>query len=196
MRDGRSEVRRPPEGEPEDEGAVMTTRARPRITRGLKGPWVLLAVAIMAGCAGLQAQRPADPRARLVERAKGYWDARVKGDLVETYRFHEPNFKKRVTLTAFLRGRGATTVLDYEVKDVRIEGAKGFVTMRVNYTVIHPLLVKRVEPRWGEIEEQWRWVDGEWYRRYRLPVGDPYPEPAPWDTPSVEGAGEPGPVRQ
>ena len=159
----------------------------------------LLGLAIAVGCAAPQVQKSVDPQARLIERVKGYWDARIKGALIETYRFHEPKFRNAVTLTAFLQGRGATTVLDYEVKDVRIDGNKGLVTTRAHYTIVHPRLVKPVEPRWGEIEEQWRWVDGEWYRRYRFAVGDPYPERDPWDPPSAaaEGRAEPpAPARQ
>ncbi len=168
----------------------MTTETMVRMLRGMR---LLLLLAVAAGCAAPRVQKSADPQARLVERAKEYWEARVRGDLIETYRFHEPNFRKKVTLTAFLQGRGVTTVLDYEIKGVKIEGIKGFVTMRIYFTINHPLLVKPVEPRWDEVEEQWRWVDGEWYRRFRFPVGDPYPESAGWDLPPAEAAGQPAP---
>lgn len=168
----------------------MTTETMVRMLRGL---WLLLLLAVAAGCAEPRVQKTTDPQARLIERAKAYWDARIRGDLVETYRFHEPNFRKKVTLTAFLVGRGVTTVLDYEVKDVRVEGVKGFVTMRVYHTITHHRLVKPVEPRWSEIDEQWRLVDGEWYRRFRFPIGDPYPEETGWDLPSAEAAGQPAP---
>lgn len=169
------------------------------MVRMLRGMWLLLLLAVGAGCAAPRVQKSADPQARLVERAQEYWDARVKGDLMVTYRLHEPNFRKLVTFTAFSQGRGVTTILDYEVKKVRIEGIKGSVTTRVYYTITHPQLIKPVEPRWREIEEQWRLVDGEWYRRFIFPVGDPYPEPAPWDFPPAEAAGQsapPAPRRQ
>ncbi len=165
----------------------MTTEPMVRTLRGL---WLLLLLAVAAGCAAPRVQKSADPQARLVERAKEYWDARVKGDVIETYRLHEPNFRKLVTFTAFSQGRGVTTIFDYEIKSVRIEGIKGFVTMRIYHTINHPLLVKPVEPRWAEVEEQWRLVDGEWYHRFRFPVGDPYPEPAGWDFPPAEAAGQ------
>ena len=164
---------------------------------------LLITLAVAVGCAAPQqqpeARKAVDPEARLVERVKAYWETRVKGDLIETYRFHEPNFRKKVTLTAFAQGRGASTILDYEVKSVRIEDAKGFVAMRLYYTIIHPRLAKPVEPRWQEVEEQWRLVDGEWYRRFRFPVGDPYPDHTAWDAPPPEAAGQsapPPPPRQ
>ena len=168
----------------------MTTET---MVRMLRRPWLLLVLAVAAGCAGPGVQKTTDPQARLVERAKAYWDARIRGDLVETYRFHEPNFRKKVTLTAFAVGRGVTTVLDYEIKGAKIEGVKGFVTVRIYHTITHPRLVKPVDPRWVEVEEQWRLVDGEWYRRFRFPVGDPYPETTGWDQSSPEAAGQPAP---
>ncbi len=168
-----------------------TTVRMEMMVRTLRGLWLVPLLAIAAGCAGARVQKSADPQARLIERAKEYWEARVKGDLVETYRLHEPNFRKMVTLTAFNQGRGVTTVLDYEITSVRIRGTKGFVTVRVYHTITHPQLVKPVDPRWMEADEQWRLVDGEWYRRFRFPIGDPYPEQMQWDPPSAEAAGEP-----
>ncbi|PWB80189.1 MAG: hypothetical protein C3F08_05010 [Candidatus Methylomirabilota bacterium] len=147
-----------------------------------------LVLAISYGCAGTgtMTARPVDREARLRERAAAYWEARVAGDLITAYQLHEPNFRKKVTLTAFAQGRGVSTVFDYEITAVRIEGDKGFVTTKVNYTITHPMLAKPVEPRWRDIEEQWRWVNGEWYRRFRFPMGDPYPEQTWWD-PSSPG---------
>lgn len=150
--------------------------------------WSLVTAAVILGCAGpLTTQTVDDRETRLKARAAIYWEARVSGDLVETYRLHEPNFRKKVTLTAFSQGRGVSTVFDYEITAVRIEGDRGHVTSRINYTITHPMLAKSVEPRWREIEEQWRWVDGEWYRRFRFPMGDPYPKNTWWE-PQPTGA--------
>jgi hypothetical protein len=158
--------------------------------RRLPGAWLLLVV-VMAGCAGANAVATRDPVERLKERAGQYWEARIRGDLVETYRLHPPAFRKTVALTAFVQGRGVTTVLDYEIKETKVEGDEGVVNTRFNYTVVHPMLVKPVKPRWEEIEEQWVRVDGEWYRKFRFPVGEPYPD-TPWNRPR-QAAGSPAP---
>jgi len=153
--------------------------------RKIGGGWLLLVLAIMAGCAGPQAAATRDPVQRLKERAAQYWDARVKGDLLTTYLLHEPAFQRAVTLTAFLQGRGVTHIYDYEIADQKIEGDLGIVKTKVKWSVTHPALVKPVEPKWSDFEEQWKKVDGEWYRKFRFPVGDPYP-PVDWDETAAE----------
>ena len=136
---------------------------------------LLLVLVLLAGCAGMRAMPTRDPALRLRERVGQYWDARVKGDLLATYTLHEPAFRRAVTLTAFLQGRGVTTVLEHEILGERIEGDLGIVKVKVNSTVRHRKLVKPVEPFWAEFEEQWVHVEGEWYRKFRFPVGEPYP---------------------
>lgn len=157
------------------------------------GWWLL--VAALAGCAGPQAVATRDPSQRLKERASEYWDARVRGDLLATYALHEPAFRRAVTLTAFLQNRGVTHIFDYEIVGEKIEGDLGIVTARVKWSITHPKLVKPVEPRWSDFEEQWVRVDGEWYRKYRFPMGDPYP-PVNWgDVAGEQEAAGSGPGR-
>ena len=141
---------------------------------------LLLAAVLLAGCAGVQAVDTRDPERGLRERAAQYWDARLKGDLLATYTIHEPAFRRAVTLTAFLQGRGLTPVLAYEILGERIEGDLGIVKVKLQATITHPKLVKPVEPFWSEFEEQWVRVDGAWYRKFRFPIGEPYPV-VDWD---------------
>jgi hypothetical protein len=143
-------------------------------------PGLLLAAVLLAGCAGIQAVAVRNPQLGLRERGAQYWDARLKGDLLATYTLHEPAFRRAVTLTAFLQGRGMTPVLVYEILGERIEGDLGIVKVKIKSTVTHPKLVKPVEPFWAEFEEQWVRVDGIWYRKFRFPVGEPYPD-VDWD---------------
>ena len=154
-----------------------------------------LLVVLLAGCVGAQAVATRDPSLRLRERVRQYWDARVRGDLLATYTLHEPAFRRAVPLTGFLQGRGATKVLEYEVLGERIEGELGIVKVKMKSTVTHPRLIRPVEPSWAEFEEQWVRVDGEWYRKFRFPVGEPYPA-VNWDEIAVENqSSEPPPVR-
>lgn len=156
----------------------MTTRRR--TVTGRQG--LLLCVAmLLAGCAGTQAIAVRDPALHLRERVAQYWDARVKDDLLTTYILHEPAFRRAVSLTGFLQGRqGTIKVHEYELLgDERIEGTLGIVKVKVKSTVVHPRMIKP-EPQWQEFEEQWVRVDGEWYRKFRFPVGDPYPA-VDWD---------------
>jgi hypothetical protein len=141
---------------------------------------LLLVVVLVAGCAGTQAVATLDPALRLRERVRSYWDARIASDLLATYTLHEPAFRRTVTLTAFLQGRGVTKVLEHEILGEQITGDLGIVKVKVKSTVTHSMLVKPVEPSWAEFEEQWVRVDGEWYRKFRFPVGEPYPD-VDWD---------------
>jgi hypothetical protein len=157
-----------------------------------------LLVAILFGCAGPQAQAPRDPAQRLKERVSEYWEARIRSDLVATYALHEPAFRRAVTLTAFLQGRGVTHVYDYEILEPKIDGDMATVPARIKWSITHRALVKPVEPRWADIEERWVRVDGEWYRKFRFPVGDPYPE-IDWNEIAAErelAAPPPRPVRR
>ena len=154
-----------------------------------------LLVVLLAGCVGAQAVATRDPSLRLRERVRQYWDARVRGDLLATYTLHEPAFRRAVPLTGFLQGRGATKVLEYEALGERIEGELGIVKVKMKSTVTHPRLIRPVEPSWAEFEEQWVRVDGEWYRKFRFPVGEPYPA-VNWDEIAAENqSSEPPPVR-
>lgn len=146
---------------------------------GLHG-LLLFVVTILAGCAGTQTVAPSDPALRLRERVGEYWNARVRSDLLATYTLHEPAFRRAVTLTAFLQGRGVTKVLDFEILGEKIEGDLGIVKVKIKSTVTHPRLIKPVEPSWSEFDEQWVRVDGEWYRKFRFPIGEPYPA-VDWD---------------
>jgi hypothetical protein len=145
----------------------------------------VLLLAILTGCAGSQVQAPRDPVGRLKERVREYWEARIRSDLVATYMLHEPAFRKAVTLTAFVQGRGVTHIFDYEILEPKIDGNLAVVPAKIKWSITHPMLVKPVEPRWSEIEDRWLRVGGEWYRKFRFPVGDPYPE-IDWDEVAAE----------
>lgn len=151
---------------------------------------VLLIVMLLAGCAGTQTTVASDPALRLRERVRSYWDARIAGDLPATYTLHEPAFRRVVTLTSFLQGRGVTKTLEYEMLGERIEGELGIVTVKVKSIVTHPQLIKPVEPSWAEFEERWVRVNGEWYRKFRFPVGEPYPD-VDWDGTAKRGQATP-----
>jgi len=176
----------------EEEGIRMMRRGT--IATGLRG-LLLLLVVTQAGCAGTKALAGRDPGERLRERSRAYWDARRSHDLAATYTLHEPAFRRAVTMTAFAQGRGVTQILEYEILGERIEGDLGIVNVKVKSTFTHAQLVKPVEPSWSEFEEQWVRVDGEWYRKFRFPIGDPYP-PVDWNAFGAGGQGTVLPPRR
>lgn len=126
-----------------------------------------------------------DPAARLRARVAQYWDARVRRDLVATYQLHEPAFRRAVTLTAFAQGRGSTTVHEHAIVGRTIHGDLAVVRMKILASFHHPKLIRPVTPREKEFDEQWVRVGDDWYRKFRFPVGDPYP-PVDWDAIAAE----------
>lgn len=139
----------------------------------------MLVMLLLAGCAAVQAKAPSDPVERLRGRVEQYWDARMKGDQLETYQLHEPVFRRAVSLTAFLQNRGVYTTLEYQVVGQEIKDKLATVRMRTKSSLMHPKMIRPTEPSWSEFEEQWVNVEGEWYRKFRFPIGDPYP-PVDW----------------
>lgn len=170
------------------------TIRRRMMTVGLPG---LLLVLLLAGCAGPQRSTGAAPGGAVGQpagpapdeslrgRVARYWEARMQGDLLTTYQLHEPAFRRAVTFVAFAQGRGATPTLAYEILNERVEGELAFVTVKKQSIVKHPKLIKPVQPRWTESEEQWIRVEGVWYRKFRFPMGDPYP-PVDWEAVAAE----------
>lgn len=136
---------------------------------------LLLLMFILVGVMTMQQPADAASNESLRERVIQYWEGRMKGNLLAAYQLHEPAFRRAVTFAAFSQGRGVTPILAYDILDERIDGDMAWVKVNKKYTVKHPMLVKPVEPRWSETEEQWVRVEGVWYRKFRFPMGDPYP---------------------
>jgi hypothetical protein len=133
--------------------------------------WLILLAAVgtvlLAACAGpgLPAS-PQDPEAQLKGRARDYWESRKRGDLVAQYGFQPPVYREQVTLTAFIRGKGATQILSYDLKEVSVTGDVGLVKLRVTYKATHPLLAERPPGEKG-LDQAWVRLDGEWYLKGR-----------------------------
>lgn len=159
-----------------------TRRRRIVMAVGLSG---LLPALFLLGCAVPQRLTGNAPDAPLRDRVARYWEARMRGDLLTTYQLHEPAFRRAVTFAAFAQGRGATPTLAYEILNERVEGEVAFVTVKKQTTVNHPRLIRPAQPRWTESDEQWIRVEGAWYRRFRFPMGDPYP-PVDWEAIAAE----------
>ena len=146
----------------------MSRRSR----RGAARTWQILLVAagalLLAACAGvgLPPSPQKDPEARLRERASEYWESRKLADLTAQYGFQTPLYRENVTLSVFVRGKGATVILSYDIKEVSVKGGDGMVKLKVTYKAVHPMLANR-PPAEKELEQGWVRVDGEWYLKER-----------------------------
>ncbi len=139
---------------------------------------VSIAALVWSACAS-QGVRQAgqNPEQRLLERVRQYWDARIRDDIVAQYQFEEPWVRERVTLTAFTRGKGATRILEYEIKGVKVTDASAVAKLHLKYRILVSQLA-HLPPREMDLDQEWVLIDGEWYLRYRPSVGPPAPRGA------------------
>jgi hypothetical protein len=129
-----------------------------------------LAALVVSACASQGVQQASQtPEQRLVERVRQYWEARVKEDIVEQYRFEEPTIRERVSLTAFARGKGATKILAYEVKGVEVKDSGAVAKVHLNYRILVSQLAHQ-QPKEIDLDQAWVWVEDNWYLRYQPAV--------------------------
>jgi uncharacterized protein YchJ len=114
--------------------------------------------------------------ALLRERADGFWSAFVKEDYEKLFSFYDTFFQAKTNKYTFMASLGRIKYHSYEIKDVRLEGNIGFVTLNVLYSI--PKFKFKAaefskEPTLTKIEEKWLFISDKWYKEYRDPDGDP-----------------------
>lgn len=139
--------------------------------RGAVVLWCALAALAVSACAGQDLKQAVqNPDERLMERVRQYWEARVRDDIVEQYSLEEPWMRERVSLTAYARGKGATKILEYEIKGVEGKSPDAVAKLHLKYKIMFSKLA-HLPLQEVDIEQSWVWVDGEWYLQYRSAVG-------------------------
>lgn len=120
----------------------------------------VLAVASLAGCAGMNTANT--PEARVTERAQKRWQALIAGQFDKAYEYSTPSYRSNRTLAQF-RGRFGSAVswISAEVVDIECEPAKCAVKVKVTSK---PLLPGTFG---GTIDvhadETWLMEDGQWW---------------------------------
>ncbi len=93
---------------------------------------------------------------RMVEsRINAYWQARMESDTEKMADFVHP-------LQGSVMAPGMLQTLEYELKDVELEGDTAFVTVKVKSRLKHPIFSSRTR----ELDMKSRWVrfEGRWVR--------------------------------
>lgn len=152
----------------------MRQRSRPSWRRrGAVVLWCALVALAVSACAGQGLKQAVqNPDERLRERVRQYWEARVRDDIVEQYSLEEPWMRERVSLTAYARGKGATKILEYEIKGAEVKSPDAVAKLHLKYKILFQKLA-HLPLQEMDIEQRWVWVDGEWYLQYRSAVGPP-----------------------
>jgi hypothetical protein len=134
------------------------------------GVSIILFVAVVMLVQPLAADEAAKPETRLdltlKERARAFWEARVSENYAAQHSFLEPKLQRSMTVTDFIKQQGPIQYLEARVDGVKVEEARGFVTVRILYQL---RLLQRSAPVKQETVFQEEWVrrGGEWYRLYR-----------------------------
>ncbi len=132
-------------------------------------PWaarivfVALALLVQPLAAEEAAQPEAGPAGALKERAGAFWEAKVKQDYAAQHGFLEPKLRRTMSVTDYIKRQGPVQYLEAHVDGVKVEEARGFVTVRIRFQV---KLVQQAAPIQQEtvVHEEWVRRGGEWYR--------------------------------
>jgi hypothetical protein len=135
------------------------------------------------GC-GLETSRDAAAEARatrLGERARAFWQAYVAGDYPAGYALMDPFFRARTNPLAFAAKLAQIDYLDFEL----LPGEMAIYENRARLPVKVVFESKQIQagpevqaiPRTEtRLDEEWVWVDGDWYKVYRTYSGDFLPQ--------------------
>lgn len=119
-----------------------------------------------------------DRRARLEQRVKALWDARMKGDHATAYDLFDFAYRAATPKKHYLENTGVITYLSYAPPEkITIRGNEADVNIKVRYeikTVMLPSSGKplTVAPVDTEVPGTWVWVGDDWYFVYS-PAFDP-----------------------
>lgn len=127
--------------------------------------FVALALLVQPLAAEEAAQSEAGPAGALQERARAFWEARVKQDYAAQHSFFEPKLRRTMSVTDYIKRQGPVQYLEAHVEGVKVEEARGFVAVRI---LIQVKLLQRAVPIQQEtvVQEEWARRGGEWYRLY------------------------------
>lgn len=119
----------------------------------------------------------ADRKARLEQRIKALWDARVKGDHGTAYDFFDFAYKTATPKKHYLENTGVITYLSYATDKIAIRGNEADVNIKLRYEVkpvMMPSTGKPISVAPVDVESPgtWVWVGDDWYFVYS-PSFDP-----------------------
>ena len=115
-------------------------------------------------------QDSAAKTALLRERAKEFWTASVKEDYEKVFYLFDPFFQAKTNKHLFIGSRGVVKYQSFEIKDIKVVGNVGHVTLNVVYSIpkikVKNQEVSRPETP-AEFEESWLFVGDNWYKEHK-----------------------------
>ncbi len=136
---------------------------RRRLLRHTVAVASLLALGL-TGCATGPAQTGKTQEA-LLQRATAYWAALKDNDRVTAWGYEELSKKPEWTLQGYVKRGG----LVYEEVHVLGAGPIQGESAKVNVKLVYSIPVARVKNIESELQDEWVWLDGQWYHAARPP---------------------------
>ena len=140
-----------------------------------KGIFLALLIGLfLAACAGTRESMVEDPGspakvALLRQRAEVFWTAFVKEEYEKTFYLYTPFYQAKSSKYAYLATLGTLKYHSFEIKDIKVEGNVGYVTLSVVYSMPKRKfkLQEFSQPETpAEFKETWLFVYDNWYKEY------------------------------
>lgn len=171
-----------PQLQPYRDGALIAYELYPA-DRANEGKFVVDALSINAqektfGVSGWTARKTEEQRkARLEERIKALWNARISNDYETAFDMFDFAFRAVTPKQHYLNSVGVITYYSATLDKLQIEGNEAAVDMKVRYEVKPVTLPSTgkpisIEPFDTELPNTWVWVGDDWYLVYK-PSFDP-----------------------
>ncbi|MDH5769623.1 MAG: hypothetical protein OEZ31_11820 [Nitrospirota bacterium] len=119
-----------------------------------------------------------DPRKeRLIERVNSYWNDRIQGKIGNNYNYYDPFFRGTTTRIAYEANLVQIKFHSYQIGSIEIKENIAKVPMEVEFEIPETVIfgkaitVPKKKDKWVE---DWIWIDGDWFKVYKLPSNATY----------------------
>ncbi len=120
------------------------------------------------------AGKPADQE-RLRERVAKFWSDRTRADWGGNYDLMDPFYRSLTGRDYYVTNQFKTIYHGFEIKDIKLSDNSAQVTIKYTLEIPEMFLQSgqkvRVPKREEEIQEEWIWVDNDWYRVFKDVAG-------------------------
>lgn len=124
---------------------------------------LLVAPMVLTACATGPVAPQASAESDVLSRARSYWDAVRKNDVLDAWKFEAASKDQSMTMNAYFK-RGGIVYDAVEVRGIHsVMGDEAVVNVWMRYTL--PLV--RVKGQEVEVQDYWRRIDGIWYHELR-----------------------------
>lgn len=126
---------------------------------------------LLTGCPGDSGKSGGVSHRSIVEleqRARGFWAARMAGDLIATFEYEDAKLSGSTSLQQYVTSRGALVYKRAEVKGAECTGGTEDCVVQVAVEYILPAM--GTKPIASEIKDPWHLVDGQWVHRFKTGI--------------------------